>query len=117
MDMHWLENWLSGRHQCIGNGATAAVTHGVVQGSLIGPVLCLLFTNDFASYISDAEIIMYADDVQFMHSNLTGDVEAPKSRVTSILHEAHFWFAENSLKINPTKTEVASPRKRLLSFI
>ena len=32
IDMHWFENWLSGRHQCIGNGATAAVTHGVVQG-------------------------------------------------------------------------------------
>ena len=97
---------LSGRHQCISNGDTAAVTHGVVQGSLIGPVLYLLFTNDFASYISDAEIIMYADDVQFMHSNLTGDVEVLKSRVTSTLHEAHFWFVENSLKINPTKTGV-----------
>ena len=106
IDMHWFENWLSGRHQCIGNGATAAVTHGVVQGSLIGPVLYLLFTNDFASYISDAEIITYADDVQFMHSNLTGDVEVLKSRVTSTLHEAHSWFVENSLKINPTKTEV-----------
>ena len=49
---------------------------------------------------------VYADDVQFMHSNLTGDVEVLKLRVTSTLHEAHFWFVENSLKINPTKTEV-----------
>ena len=82
------------------------MTHGLVQGSLIGPVLYLLFTNDFESYISDAEMIMYADDVQFLHSNLSGDIDVLKSRVTSTLKEAHCWFVENSLKVNPNKTEI-----------
>ena len=82
------------------------MTHGVVQGSLIGPVLYLLFTNAFESYISDAEMIMYADDVEFLHSNLSGDIDVHKSRVASTLKEAHCWFVENSLKVNPTKTEI-----------
>ena len=51
-------------------------------------------------------ITMYADDVQLMHSSLPSDIENLKTRVKGTLNEAHFWFIENSLKINPTKTEV-----------
>ena len=112
IDVHWFQNWLSGRSQRIGNGSSAPVTHGVVQGSLIGPVLYLQFTNDFASYVSDAEIIMYADDVQFMHSDRPGDIDTLKLRMLNTLNEAHSWFVENSLKINPKKTEVMLFRTR-----
>ena len=89
------------------NGTAAPETHGMVQGSLLWPVLYLLYTNDFAAYISDAEVIMYADDVQFLHSNSRENTDTLKAaRVASTLDEAHSWFVENSIKINPTKTEV-----------
>ena len=42
------------------------ITHGVVQGSLLGPILFLIFSNDLASYL-DTKVVMYADDVQFLH--------------------------------------------------
>ena len=88
------------------------LVQGLVQGSLIGPVLYLLFTNDFASNINDSVTVMYADDVQFMHSNLPGDIVAMKERVSKTLEEAHCWFVANSLKINPSKTELLLLRTR-----
>ena len=38
IDTHWFENWLGGRRQSVrgGTGTTLPITHGVVQGSLLG---------------------------------------------------------------------------------
>ena len=76
----------------------------------------MLYTNDFAEHIRDTEVVMYADDVQFLHSGLSADIAELKARVKVTLSEAQSWFADNSLKINPTKTEIVlfSTRQRRL---
>ena len=47
----------------------------------------------------------YADDVQFIHTCHPDAVLHLKNRIEETLVVADLWFAQNSLKINPTKTD------------
>ena len=105
---HWFCNWLRGRQQIVRNGSTKIpITHGVVQGSLLGPILFLIFTNDLGSHIPDSKIVMYADDVQFLHQSHPQNLVELQAHVESTVNTAQRWFVENRLKINPTKTDLA----------
>ena len=89
-----------------------------VQGSLLGPVLFLLFTNDLISYMEGSKIVIYADDVQFLHRSMPNDLSNLQACVEHSVATAHSWFNENCLKINPTKTDltlIKSSQRRLTS--
>ena len=76
-----------------------------------GP-LYLLYTNDFPSYFTDSKIVMYADDIQFIHSCEPCNIPALKQNVEDTLKVAHVWFVANSLKLNPNKTEILLVKTR-----
>ena len=101
IDAHWFRDWLSDRSQRVSESDSAPVTHGVVQGSLLGPILYLLYTNDFPGYFTDTKIVMYADDVQFIHSSQPCNLPGLKQSVEDTLKVAHVWFVANSLRPAP----------------
>ena len=80
------------------------VEAGVPQGSILGPILFIAFTADFSKYFKDSKITAYADDTQLMV--VGNSVEEVKQKIEETLSRAQTWFSENSLKINPTKSEV-----------
>ena len=88
-----------------GSGTTLPITHGVIHGSLIGLTLFLIFTNDLV-YLDGSKIVMYADNVQFLHQGPISDLPELKATVESTVAAAHSWFDENCLKINPSKTDL-----------
>jgi hypothetical protein len=72
-----IRSYLSDRYQCVCIDGRIShlvlVARGVVQGSVIGPLLFSLFINDIASRISHCRYHLYADDVQLY---LSGDINS-----------------------------------------
>ena len=102
-----IRSYLSERQQfTIVNGSTSEmipVSFGIPQGSVLGPTLFTLFTNDLPSSVSSGSIYMFADDTTVYCISET----AEKSIVllNSALHELNEWCLINRLTPHPSKSE------------
>ena len=62
-DLEWFRSYLTGRRQIVRGGSeTLPVTCGVPQGSIIGPILFILFTTDLPAHLTHGVLTSYADD-------------------------------------------------------
>ena len=106
-DTKWFRSYLSDRHQTVRGGTlTLPVSCGVPQGSILGPILFVLFTCDLPPHLTHGHLISYADDSHHIDSaqpNSMG-LSALKERLELTMNELHAWFSANSLKMNETKT-------------
>ena len=104
----WFASYLYNRRQVVTGGGSDPlhVSHGVAQGSILGPILFLLVTNDISSFLTHGRLLSYADDTQILdHSPPTAvGLSSLKARVEKSLSELQTWFQQNSLKMNPRKT-------------
>ena len=83
---------------------TTKVESGVPQGSVLRPILFIAFMSDFADHLKDYTIKAYADDTQILVSG--SSAHEVKVKLESAIDIAQDWFKRNSLKINPSKTEI-----------
>ena len=110
--LQWFDSYLSQRTQFVNiNEANSTVRDlpvGVPQGSVLGPVLYLLYTAPLAIVIRSCglDYHLYADDTQLYFALKSVDVDAAKSRVENCISAICRWMDLNELKLNHDKTEV-----------
>ena len=110
---NWFESYLRERKlrtKCIteSEGRTEYseyynIDYGTPQGSCLGPLLFLIFTNDLHHCVENGNCLLFADDttLYFTHQNITylkWDIEKDLKRVMD-------WFKANKLTLNVNKTE------------
>lgn len=109
-----IKSYLTDRKQFVLLGATSSafrsITVGVPQGSILGPLLFLLYINDIPNIPHTQEVVLYADDtnVFFSGSNLM-KLQIDANRW---LGELSDWLYANELQLNINKTKYVMFRAR-----
>jgi hypothetical protein len=110
--LEWFRSYISGRSQyvrCGGNTSDVAdVICGVPQGSVLGPILFIMYTADLASIVaaSGLSIHQYADDSQIYGSCHSGSTSILSESVVRCTSTVACWMRCNRLQLNADKTDI-----------
>ena len=113
----WFASYLSGRTQITFVNNTLSDHHavpvGVPQGSVLGPLLFLVYVNDIAHVLAENKVRLFADDTNIF---ISGDniIDLRYEAEESLL-KMERWFSVNELSMNMSKTCFTLFSKRLKS--
>ena len=96
-EKNWYKSYLSDRHQFVSiqnleSSLLKFIRHGVPQGSVLGPLLLLLNTNDLHMAIKFSEIFHFADDTHLLH--FAKIIRSLCSKVNTDLRTLTTWLNE-----------------------
>jgi len=102
----WFQSYLSNRQQYVFynnvSSSVKNVTCGVPQGSILGPLLFLLYINDIVNSSKILHFIIFADDTNLFFSSK--DLIKLTAVVNTELNKLSIWFSANKLSLNVKKT-------------
>ena len=94
------------------NSTMRAIYKGVPQGSILGPLLFILYVNDFHLSSNKFTFLMYADDTTLLstydtfYEHTDTDITSIQRNINKELLLVTTWLARNKLLINSTKTKM-----------
>lgn len=107
IDSDWFRSYLDNRQQVVDINGTISgkctVTCGVPQGSLLGPLLFLIYSNDMKCAVS-SKLLLYADDSVLLVSDKDPDLVAQK--LSDEMNNCYNWMVDNKLSMHAGKTEL-----------
>ncbi len=108
----WFRSYLTGRKQSVkvfdAVSASKTLDCGVPQGSVLGPLLFVMYTAPLSFIISAFKSLthhLYADDTQIYICITPQNASTAIPELQSCLESIQSWMAASKLKLNPSKTE------------
>ena len=102
----WFTNYLYERQQFVSsngnNSSLKYVNTGIPQGSALGPLLFILFINDFPQHIKSSLSNMFADDCCIY--DFGKDLDQTKIKFQNSVQDANKWYTNNNLPVNIPKS-------------
>ena len=94
----WFKSYLTERYQFTefksAISDVSSISSGVPQGSILGPLLFLLYVNDLHN-ATNLKILSFADDTTVYHSS--SNIEDLANTINNELKSIHIWLCENNL--------------------
>ena len=104
----WFYSYLEERKQfVVCNNKSSKILNvniGVPQGSVLGPILFLLYVNDLSSNVHIGQCNIYADDTIIYTTG--NDISSVNSKLQACVEKASNWYDENKLVVNASKSNV-----------
>ena len=105
IQLKWLDSYLSNRQQCVKIGQDISdfktVKCGVPQGSVLGPLLFLIFINHIYISTSKVSFYLFADDMCLFYPNK--DHKQVEKDINNALENIANWVKANRLTLNVKK--------------
>jgi len=102
----WFKSYLSGRTQTVSINSSLSdfknIDIGVPQGSILGPLLFIIYVNSLPDCI-DCKCVMYADDTTLLFT--ASDPTTLQVNMNESLPKIASWFKTNKLTLNTKKTK------------
>ena len=114
----WFKSYLEKRKQYVTINGTDSQTndidHGVPQGSVLGPLLFLVYINDLNSCIKFSTTRHFADDTNLLYTINRSKTRNrnPTRNLNKDLNSLNHWLLANKISLNATKTEMIYFRGR-----
>ncbi|WP_293650351.1 reverse transcriptase family protein [Thiolapillus sp.] len=120
--LSWFSSYLTNRTQSVivndHISQVSSLSYGVPQGSVLGPILFILYTKPLSDLIQchSIESQSFADDTQLQVSVPPSNIQSAISSLETCLSDIQTWMLENKLKLNNDKTEALLLRSSSKSF-
>ena len=116
--LNWFSSYLTGRSQYVQydgvDSSLSEISTGVPQGSILGPLLFLIYMNDIAEASDRFHSILYADDTtltkplssfELVVTNKRSDIKEISKNINNELQSIYEWLCVNKLSLNIPKTK------------